>query len=91
MTERLSGKMIVGGYSLNLYCDNVNFHNSQHLSIWGGNYHFRDGSILANEFVGETFSECARHARKYGWKIDRKQGICVCPLCVKEKVEHEGL
>ena len=64
--------MIVGGYSLHLYCDycnrNVGF-SSNH----------------PDEFAAETGGECRKQARKRGWQMDWSNGIAKCPTCVKTK------
>lgn len=58
-----------GGYSLHLYCDHEN-----------GSHRFRE---FPHEYDGETFSECARAAKKDGWKINRNERTATCPRCAK--------
>lgn len=59
------------GYTLALYCDQNR-----------GVLHNNDAK---REFAGETFSDCAREARKAGWKIHRRTRTATCPQCVKLK------
>ncbi len=61
--------MIVGGYTLHLYCD---FKDES----FG---HGRPG-----EFAGETKGHAFRDALRSGWKIDLKAGTALCPNCAKE-------
>ena len=57
------------GYTLDLYCD-------QNLKPWEHNY---EVSIYA-----QTFSQCAKEARRRGWKI-HKDDTATCPHCNKKK------
>ena len=68
--------MIVGGYSLDLYCDEV-----------GCKDHERNWPV---NFYGQTYSECARLARKAGWDISRKDNIATCPACRKRKANQSS-
>jgi hypothetical protein len=58
--------MMARGYTLDLYCDDERHCNH------------RDGPF-PDEYVGETFGECAGAARRNGWRINRRTGIVVCP------------
>lgn len=74
--------MIVGCYSLELYCDKA----ANETSIYG---HNRDGIHKYKEFphtfVGERRQDCEREAREMGWMINNKTGICLCPKCSGKK------
>lgn len=72
--------MIVGCYSIDLYCD------SGKEKPYGAAGHWSE----PDTFAGESFAECAREARKAGWKIDRKNGIAICPNCHKERPPKKG-
>lgn len=64
--------MIVGGYSLHLYCDNNKGHR------------LNDSSSKAEyDDIKESF--CFAKAKSDGWKIDRKNGTAICPTCRKKK------
>lgn len=67
--------MIVGGYSLHLYCD-----NGPKCLLWP-----LMGNVSHSEFDGDTERECRKEARKDGWtfKRDRKTGAetCYCKRC----------
>jgi hypothetical protein len=71
--------MIVGVYSLDLYCENEN-----HVPRFPG-----DDRPGLGEFLGRTRSQCARQARKLGWVINFKTGKCHCPECKKFKASNK--
>lgn len=76
--------MIIGGYSLLLYCDYQDDTSFPHRFIIDGDIYYHDGDIVRGfEFVGENFSECVRQAMQAGWKVDRKNNKCVCPKCLE--------
>lgn len=60
--------MIVGCYSLALYCDGP------------GCLVRREGDGV---FTAETGAECRREARKRGWRLNLRAGTALCPQCVK--------
>lgn len=75
--------MIVGCYSLHLYCV------YDELPTW---YHHEHGDEpvpfgfhayreFPAEFDGRTEAECKRQARKRGWKF--RDGDVLCPRCAK--------
>lgn len=70
--------MIIGCYSLELYCDKA----ADETSIDGSN---RDGiheyKEFPSTFTGERRQDCEREARKMGWMINNETGICLCPKC----------
>lgn len=58
--------MIVGGYSLHLYCDcNLATHPFD---------------AFPDEYVGETEGQTRREARNAGWILTRDRKA-ICPLC----------
>lgn len=73
--------MIVGGYTLHLYCDSG---REQPLGTVG---HERagDACLLSypDEYNGETRAECVRLARARGWRITK--GRQLCPRCREEE------
>lgn len=74
---------IVSGYTLDLYCDGG---DDCPLPSWKA----PDG-----QFYGETFTECARNARRAGWFIDvngdgRERGRALCPDCKRRLMKRKG-
>jgi hypothetical protein len=61
--------VIVGGYTLHLYCDAPGHVRQAHA---GG---------PDAESCAETGARCRAMARKAGWKLDRKAGRAICPKC----------
>ena len=57
--------MIVGGYTLDLYCDSEKCPVGFKAGRWS--------------FTGPTKARCMREARKGGWKI--RLGKAICPKC----------
>jgi hypothetical protein len=55
------------GYQLDLYCDHDN-----------GRHPF---NAFPSTYLGETFAECAAHARADGWAIHYRTRTATCPLC----------
>lgn len=70
--------MIVGGYSLHLYCDNEEACARRRKYL----------KTNHDEFFGETASECRRKARQCGWKVDTMAGTALCPDCAKVEKER---
>lgn len=68
--------MIVGAYSLDLYCDT---RNPAHKLF--ANY----GKNSA-DFAGYDRADAVRQARRWGWTINWKDRTARCPLCKKYKV-----
>ena len=67
--------MIVGCYSLDLYCDNRECKSVSR---------FR---MEPDVYTGRTFAGCSRKAKKDGWKIDSRRRWCICPACVAAGVK----
>ena len=63
--------MIVGGYSLDLYCDNVEAGRCVSKRSW------------QNEFYGQSLAETKRDAKAIGWSF--KGQSCFCPSCTKAR------
>lgn len=63
--------MIVGCYTLDLYCDNEG--------------KFPDGihehKEFPRKFTDEHGSRCRKMAREEGWKLNLKDGTALCPKC----------
>jgi hypothetical protein len=76
--------VIVGGYTLDLYCDKI----EKHITIGGNIYYFKPDTAqwipVDNQFVGETYRECVKEAREVGWLVNRSKNKCLCKYC-KEK------
>lgn len=72
--------MIVGCYSIDLYCDNF------------VEYPYMHGE--PDQFTGETRGECIAKARRQGWIVNDKPredgGRQICPMC-SGKFQHRGV
>jgi len=66
--------MVVGAYSLDLYCDNERVEHSY--------------KEFPHQFVGETFGECAKIARTRGWSIPEVSMIT--ELTIGDETEDGG-
>lgn len=66
--------MIVGGYTLDLYCDDPR-HAERNPS---------KTTSLDAQFVGEGGGDCRNQARRKGWHLDLFKWTATCPACVKE-------
>lgn len=77
--------MIVGGYTLDLYCDDPKHHG---FTLDSGRHlvYLSDGATidLIDSFVGRTDRECRKQARETGWIFKRDREV-VCPFCAKRK------
>lgn len=63
--------MIIGGYTLHLYCDAfIAGPPRDPIHGWGD---------FPHEYCGETRSECIANARCDGWLISKKRQLC--PKC----------
>lgn len=72
--------MIVGCYTVHLYCDREG-HVGYHYSSGGYAVKTPEGyKDLQNEFAGENERECLAQARRVGWKITRDRRA-ICPFC----------
>ncbi len=70
--------MIVGCYSMDLYCDTAQEDRSKCRVGWEYN-----GPPV---YTGRTESECLREARKDGWLFTRdRPRKAYCPKCAKER------
>jgi hypothetical protein len=68
--------MIVGGYSLDLYCSNEEVHRWQVQEDYYAS------------FGGHNAKQAYKDARLAGWVIrDRKNGICYCPKCKQKRTK----
>lgn len=63
--------MIVGCYTLDLYCDTPDCSHNTRLG-W-----------IPDTYTGQTEGQCNKQARADGWKIKRKEGKAYCPDCNK--------
>ncbi len=59
--------MIVGAYTLDLYCDLPGNH-----SRWDPAF---------EQYVAQAGSTCRQDARRDGWKLNLRYGVAVCPAC----------
>ncbi len=58
------------GYTIDLYCDHHNGRHGLQEFPW--------------QFTGETFAECAKAAKRCGWKIHHKKRTATCPKCSRK-------
>ena len=63
--------MIVGCYSLDLYCDNEDAHIHEHYSF---------------EATGRSRAQCLRAAKRAGWAVDSRKRTVRCPKCKGKKL-----
>lgn len=63
--------MIVGGYTLDLYCD-----GARHKELHPEKYDSVDES-----FFGVDFSDCRKQARAKGWVFKNDKNTVVCRVC----------
>jgi len=69
--------MIVGGYTLNLYCD-----GEAH-----GNGHFSEFAEFCDDSIN-CYRAVRKEARESGW-ILRKDGSALCPKCSNKKAKSK--
>lgn len=71
--------MIIGGYTVHLYCDNE---KAKHrLRQLDGAYHMSVAGVEFDyEFAGRNEAQCLRQAKNTGWRISRDK-IVICPVC----------
>lgn len=70
--------MIVGGYSLHLYCDTDGCKNQNARPTQDST-----GAAAPGEFNGDTKNECVKAARRRGWSLSFLTGRATCPDCPK--------
>lgn len=76
--------MIVGGYLLDLYCDNEDAPEQHYKAPYNPQAHqFRE---FPHQYTGETRAECVRQARAEGWLIGKTRQLC--PKC-NRRVQKE--
>lgn len=76
--------MIVGAYTLDLYCDND---SAQVLRYDESATDFPRKHLyneFPHQFVGKTFAGTVRDARRSGWIVSTKRMKCYCPKCAKK-------
>ena len=74
--------MIVGAYTLNLYCDRSGYGDSPNPTCP------RDKLATGGqvgEFVGRTRTDTIAQARRCGWLVKDAEDVCLCPQCRKVK------
>jgi len=68
--------MIVGCYTLDLYCDNDDCPHRRD----------KDGGWHRCQYTGEFGAACRKEARKDGWTLDHKRTLC--PSCNATARKH---
>jgi hypothetical protein len=66
------------GYTLDLYCDRSGLDAVPTQDSPDGIHKWNE---FPHTFLGETFGECAREARRHGWVIHTKTRTATCPTC----------
>lgn len=61
--------MIVGSYTLDLYCDNCT------------DFNMKNGVWTPQQFTGTDRGTCMREARGVGWIIGKHDKFALCPAC----------
>ena len=64
--------MIVGCYTLDLYCEVADNHSHGEVGTYG----------YADQFTGPTGPKCREQSRDAGWRLDVRRGLALCPKCV---------
>lgn len=74
--------MIVGCYTLDLYCETEGCPMSRCT---------RSGEDMRApaSYNDELGSTCRRRARRDGWRLDLREGTALCPKCADEKRKRE--
>ena len=61
--------MIVGAYTLDLYCD------------LPCNHGYGDAVVVPDQYVADTGPRCRQQARRDGWRFNLRERLAVCPRC----------
>ena len=67
--------MIVGGYTLDLYCD-----DERHAYKYGDP---KVGETECDTFIASRAGLARRKARDAGWRLYMRDGLAVCPTCAR--------
>ena len=67
--------MMVGGYSLDLYCDEVDGADKTVTDALGHRY-----DEFPHTYYGEHGSTCRRDTRRHGWTLGKR---VLCPKCTE--------
>ena len=79
-----SAPVIIGCYSLHLYCDTEGCPNALASPTSSG------GSRPPGEFTHDKNERGAMaKARRYGWKLDLENWTCFCPTCAKSPLAED--
>lgn len=81
--------MIVGCYTVHLYCDfgKEGKRKGDSYKLHGGIEAYKLEHVM--EFTGRTEGACFKEARKRGWRIYKAQGKAKCPSCSSAAAPHE--
>lgn len=74
--------MIVGCYTMHLYCDGAKTCPNGGCKIGGGGE-----SVPPAQCTGQTRGECAAKAKKRGWRLNHRTDTALCPACAKAGVK----
>lgn len=74
--------MIVGCYTLDLYCKN-------YPEPWVKSDRHDYKEHFPTAYTGHTLAECKRDARRDGWRFTR-DGDCICPICTQQARKAVG-
>lgn len=76
--------MIVGCYTLDLYCDGASDCRNRKAQYDGS-----ESMRPPARYIGETGSECRTQARKDGWLLNLKYQTAICRKCAKAGLKPE--
>jgi len=71
---------VVGGYSLDLYCDNASAKLVYSDSVAPGEHRHDE---FPRQYYGELGATCRAKAKKAGWRWSDDHTVAVCPRCAK--------
>ena len=83
--------MIVGGYALDLYCDNEMESGTRQERFEHTGSDMFPGPGRATYTHDESGSKARAAARRNGWKLDLENGRALCPVCVKAGIVFSTL
>lgn len=73
--------MVIGGYTLNLYCD------CQNCEVIKLPVEYRTEETGFKSIAGNNLTECVRAAKKRGWKFNANKTHCLAPGHMRKSAE----
>lgn len=75
--------MIVGAYSLHLYCDDPKHPNERATAVMGQAVWERYRSFQPGDYSGNNRTDAVKQAKARGWTFNFEEGKAFCPCCSK--------